>query len=330
MKINLYSSLTITLTLLLTIACKKEVDEKITASESQLPTIAEWLNSQTGEYDSLKLALNRSGLLSKLDGVGYYTLFAQKDNHTTYLAYYYPDLPIDYISNLPTNSLRLALKKNIFRHKINLSYSNKGAYYSTISNTAPDGRFQMCFMDYKLFDTIPRINKAIRVFEANIQASNGVIHVVDRYLASRSLFNFLLDDDSLSYMQQAVSRLRDISYYLENLAPNDKSVKTLLVPSNKAFREFLASDSSINTIYDIDSARLRNILEHHIIKGSNITRVEFVNGQLNSKNGEALTISTNDQISITSSGSATANITYYNIQGENGIMHIIDKVLIPK
>lgn len=105
---------------------------------------------------------------------------------------------------------------------------------------------------------------------------------------------------------------------------NGKGPFTVFAPTNEAFENL-----SGNTLQDLmkpaNKARLQKILKNHVVKGRR--RAKDVAGQtaLASMGGQSLPIqASNDRVRI---GDATIQKT--DIEAENGVVHVIDQVLLP-
>ena len=74
-------------------------------------------------------------------------------------------------------------------------------------------------------------------------------------------------------------------------------------------------------------ADLVAILKHHIV-GARVFSTDLTDGAVTTLNGDVTISATNGTITDGSGG--TANLTSsLNILGTNGVVHVIDKVLIP-
>jgi uncharacterized surface protein with fasciclin (FAS1) repeats len=108
---------------------------------------------------------------------------------------------------------------------------------------------------------------------------------------------------------------------------------TVFAPSNAAFTALLA-DLALTDIAQIPIATLIATLKFHAIQGRTFSS-DLVNGNLTMVSGGLTTItlpsgaSTVATISGFGNGTNTAKITKVNIVARNGVIHVIDKILIP-
>ena len=140
------------------------------------PTIVETaiaVNQATGEFDELIAAVSRAGLVGALNGNRQFTVFAPTD---AAFAELYAALGVDGVDDIPLDTLRAVL----------------------LHHVAPGERFSGDVLDSTRIRTLNRdfvfpsvqggsayIDGA-RIIMADVDASNGVIHVIDSVLAPGS------------------------------------------------------------------------------------------------------------------------------------------------
>ena len=136
------------------------------------PTIVETaiaVNQATGEFDELIAAVSRAGLVSTLNGNRQFTVFAPTD---AAFAELYAALGVDGVDDIPLATLRAVL----------------------LHHVAPGERFSGDVLDATRIRTLNRdfVRPSVdggavfvddaEVLVADVDASNGVIHVIDRVL----------------------------------------------------------------------------------------------------------------------------------------------------
>ena len=140
------------------------------------PTIVETaiaVNQATGEFDELIAAASRAGLVGTLNGNRQFTVFAPTD---AAFAELYVALGVDGVDDIPLDTLRAVL----------------------LHHVAPGERFSDDVLDSTRIRTLNRdfvwpsveggavfVDDA-QVLVADVDASNGVIHVIDRVLVPGS------------------------------------------------------------------------------------------------------------------------------------------------
>lgn len=171
-----------------------------------------------------------------------------------------------------------------------------------------------------------KINSS-NVTTADIMATNGVIHIIDTVLVPSS---FKLNPDPETVVDIALSN-DDFSMLVSLLQKADlvgalqaEGPFTVFAPTNAAFEKLLAA-------LDITAADLMNqpdlskVLLYHVISGK-IMSTDLTDGlEAATLNGEAIKFDLNDGVKANES-----NIIAADIEAGNGVVHVIDTVLIPQ
>ncbi|RDY58299.1 fasciclin domain-containing protein [Flagellimonas nanhaiensis] len=110
---------------------------------------------------------------------------------------------------------------------------------------------------------------------------------------------------------------------------------TVFAPTNAAFSDLLAQLDGFDSLDDFNSQELQNllatILTYHVIVGTAAQSSDLSNGQtLTTLQGATLEVSTEGGVSIGDATDSAANVTTADIQTSNGVVHIINKVLLPQ
>lgn len=95
---------------------------------------------------------------------------------------------------------------------------------------------------------------------------------------------------------------------------------TLFAPSNAAF-DALPADAVGRLQNEVDL--LRRVLSHHMVAGS-LTSTDLVDGELASLDGGALSVVTGDELSV-----GGAMLVDVDITASNGVVHVVDSVIVP-
>ena len=166
-----------------------------------------------------------------------------------------------------------------------------------------------------------------QVIAPDVEAINGVVHVIDAVLVpsfveTSDIVEIASNTDDLSILVSALTKFPDL---VEALETNSGSY-TVFAPTNAAFADLL-SVTGQTELDDIPENVLRRVLEYHVISGSELESGALTDGQTaETLLGESVTVSKNgDQVSIDNSNVANADIT-----AVNGIVHILDAVLVPE
>lgn len=175
----------------------------------------------------------------------------------------------------------------------------------------------------------------IKVQTADIDADNGVIHSIGRVL-NPPVGNIVETAvaSGLDSLVKAVLRATNGPGGDPTLAGTlSTATLTVFAPTNAAFTQLLGA-LSLTNINDIPMPTLLAVLRYHVVAGRAFSS-DLANGNLGMLAGGNTTINltngTTGGPTVTGSGNGgnRSNITATNIVCRNGVVHLIDRVLIP-
>ncbi|HAK77337.1 MAG TPA: hypothetical protein DCR35_05230 [Runella sp.] len=185
-------------------------------------------------------------------------------------------------------------------------------------------------------DGTPYLNHGKSV-KSNILANNGVIHIINRVIPipTQSLAQIIKNTPDFSLFRQATRRAiagdpRLATFYADTLGsfPVDPAY-TMFLPTNQAMIAGKFSQAEINATSPIVLAR---IVSYHIML-SRLFSSFMGNSTLNMFDASYTATLASKSTGLTITGRANptqpANITKTDITATNGLIHVIDKVLIP-
>ena len=127
------------------------------------------VNAQSGEFSDLIAAVQRAGLVDTLNGHRQFTVFAPTDAAFGQL---FATLGVSSVNDIPVDTLRAVL----LYHVVPGRRLSGDVLSSDRIRTVSKG-----FLTPSVHDGSVWINDA-RIVTADVQASNGVIHVIDKVL----------------------------------------------------------------------------------------------------------------------------------------------------
>jgi transforming growth factor-beta-induced protein len=162
------------------------------------------------------------------------------------------------------------------------------------------------------------VNGTSSVIAADVEATNGVIHVVDSVLLPNAFLNIpglVQKNYNLTTLLGLVAERPDI---LEALSDPNGSF-TVFAPTNEAFEDALAA------FPDLTEEQITEILTYHVIAGATVLSTDLEDGaSVETLQGEDITVNLNDGVQINN-----ANVVAADIAGTNGVVHVIDAVILP-
>ena len=105
---------------------------------------------------------------------------------------------------------------------------------------------------------------------------------------------------------------------------------TVFAPNNKAFQDLLDSNNTWNSLDDIPLETLKKVLLFHVLKGKvmkNDLTDTYVNTLATGPNDEALSLQVEVTGAVEFNGDSKPVTT--DILATNGVVHIVDKVMLP-
>jgi len=154
-------------------------------------------------------------------------------------------------------------------------------------------------------------------------ALNGVLHTLDRVMlpANRNIVQTAATKPELATLVAALTAA-GLNDTLSGAGPF-----TLFAPSNDAFASLLAELGVTQAALLADTTQLRNILTYHVLQSRKLVDEIETDSAQTTLQGANFRLNSNDQ--ITDTRGRMANITTADIINTNGVIHIIDKVLLP-
>ncbi|MFN7325805.1 MAG: fasciclin domain-containing protein [Chitinophagales bacterium] len=160
------------------------------------------------------------------------------------------------------------------------------------------------------------VNQA-QVTAVDINADNGIVHVINSVVLPVETVADVAIDNGFTYLTAAVVEARLLPALTNPLAQ-----LTVFAPTNTAF-ENLAAALGTDISGLLANPALGSILLYHVI-GETLLSTELTSGPLTTLNGQAVTISLAGGVTVNNS-----NVSLADLQVYNGVVHVIDAVLVP-
>lgn len=228
-------------------------------------------------------------------------------------------------TNPNSNDLNAILSNHVVVGAAAFSSDLTNSYVNTAAEFAADENLSL----YINTDDGVTLNGTSSVVTADIVASNGVIHTVDAVIDLPTVVTFAVADPNFSTLVQALTELTPSTDFVSVLSAQDGAGSdpfTVFAPTNAAF-DALASIPA--------EADLIPILQHHVVAGANIRSGDLSDGATaTTLEGDMITINlpgTGDNIADITDGAGNTGIGIdaVDVQAINGVIHVVDTVLIP-
>ena len=272
-----------------------------------------------GSFTTLASALQSTGLdtvLGDLDNN--YTVFAPTDAA-------FAKLPAGTLESLTNEQLSDILLYHVLPGKVMSDAAISLAQTTdNMTATAEGSSIALSFVNSMLFAN------GAKVSAADVMATNGVIHVVDTVIlpptsvdmSSQSIVDVAVaDPDNFSTLVTALTAAN-----LVTTLADEEATFTVFAPTNAAFDKI---DSAALAALLADTTALTNVLLTHVVSDSAITALDAyaANGMsLTTASGSDVAVSIDAESGMLMIGDAKVTIT--EIQASNGIIHVIDTVIL--
>jgi len=292
------------------LSCEKDENSNIMTTH----TITD-VASSNPNFSTLVLALKRAGLdVTLANPASSFTVFAPTNAAFTALL---AELKVATLNDIPVETLTKVLLYHVKSGKSTASQITTG-YYSTLANGPVTDSHLSLYVDM----TTTMINGRAKITQTDVMADNGVIHAIDKVLLPMSISDHAVANPVFASLVAALKKANLVT----TLADPTKTY-TVFAPTNDAFAALLMALGV--TLNDLSAATLSPILLYHVVNGyvpaSAVTA------------GYVPTLSTafgkNVSLQISVAGGVklnnTVNVIATDVVATNGIIHVIDKVLLP-
>ena len=306
--------------------CKKSTDDDAANNPAQPKAVTDVV-AEDKNFTILNAAITYAKLGDALKGANL-TVFAPTDAAFQAAGIATPAA----ISTLSTTAVAGILNYHVFNGKTEV------ATFPTAVNTPVQSRGgAVAYVTKTVSGTALMLSvNGARVTQADVQAANGVIHVIDKVLMPPTgsvLAAAQADPGSFSLLVLAVTRAATVNPVLSAAlsSTSNTALLTLFAPTNAAFAA--AGFATPASITAASPATLANILAYHAVP-SVLFSTQLVSGPLttlNQSSNNRITIATsNSAITVKGNRNATpALIRRADVLTNNGLIHVIDQVLMP-
>jgi len=293
-----------------------------TACEDEEPVQENILSLAQGNSDltSLVAAVQRAGLTSALsDGNSQLTVFAP--TNAAFSAF----LSTNGFANVdavPVDVLKQIILNHVVSGEVKSTALTTG-YVSTLATFGTNGPALSLFVNTSGGVTL---NGSVGVTSADVDASNGVVHVVDEVIALPTVVTVATSNPNFTTLVAALTRPGLTTNFVNVLSGSGPF--TVFAPTNDAFSALLTELGAPN-LEAVDNATLEAVLLYHVANG-NVRSTDLTEGMsVSSLGGGTFTIGLAGGAKITDGQDRVSNITATDVQSANGVVHVIDKVIRP-
>jgi transforming growth factor-beta-induced protein len=284
------------------------VDPQVPSTQKSIVEIA----TSDANFSILVDALTKADLVNALSGDGPFTVFAPTNDAFEML---FETLGVNGIEDLSAEALTPILLYHVVGAKAMSSDLSTG-YYETLSAATPDNKG---IVIYAMVDGGVMINNSTNVITADIEATNGVVHVIDEVILPPTVVDIAIQNENFSTLVAAVAKAGLVD------ALKAEGPFTVFAPTNAAFDAAFTA-LGISGLDDLTAEALTPILLYHVVP-DNVLASEVSAGMVPTLNTDS-----NITISVSDAGvmlDGTSKVVATDVQGSNGVIHAIDGVILP-
>jgi uncharacterized surface protein with fasciclin (FAS1) repeats len=276
--------------------------------------------AQNNSLNLLEAAIARAGLTDEINKSNI-TIFAPSDD--AFKAAGYGDASA--INALPVATLQQIIRNHIVNSRI-----DRGAIPTGVNTTYQTALSNSTISVYKASADDISVNKG-KIIQPDNPTTGSVVHVINTILmpATVNITDLVKANTNLSYLAAAIARADASTQSAINAATQNGL--TLFAPTNDAFKA--AGYADVAAIQAASQSTISTLLLYHVLKFSAYSQT-FQNGaDLATAQGTTVrTNASNGKVTLLGKGNGTsvANITTADQVASNGVVHIIDRVLLPQ
>eukprot|EP00965_Chrysotila_dentata_P193513 6175818-Pleurochrysis_carterae.AAC.1 len=271
---------------------------------------------EAGQFNTLlRLVGLIDGLGDTLATNGPFTVLAPTDEA-------FAKLPADTLTSLENNPSELA---RILQYHV----LSGAVYSSSITDGLEVNALSGDPMTFSVEDGVVTINDSAEVTTADVTAANGVLHIIDTVLIPPaeeelgSIVQVAVEAGSFNTLLAAASAVPGLVEQLTG-----EGSYTLFAPTDAAFVKIAPTPEALQAIV-ADVPALTRILQYHLLSTA-VESSALSNGlEVRTVLGQKISFDLSGTTPIIVGATNGANITATDIAASNGVIHVIDTVLIP-
>lgn len=283
-------------------SCEKDDEPVMDQDQPEEYSIAGFASSSE-DFSILVEALVKTDLVSTLDSEGDFTVFAPDNNAFKNL---FMVLGVSGIQDIPAETLKPILLYHVLGESMKSDMIIDG-YYSSLSPA--QGRTVSMYIGTS--DGVS-INGSAQVTSADIETTNGVIHAIDAVILPPTIVDIASQNGNFDSLVAAVL---------------GAGLAETLSDAGGTFTVFAPIDAAFAALGDNVPSDLTPILLYHVL-GSAVYADEISSGIISSLNSSDPEIA----VEVSDAGvmlNGSAKVIATDIVGTNGVIHVIDQVLLP-
>lgn len=261
-----------------------------------------------GQFNTLVTAVKAAGLVETLQGEGPFTVFAPTDEA-------FAAIPEEQLAALLKPEAKKQLAGVLLYHVVPGKVTSDQVTKVNGASTANGQRVDIAVKDNKV------MVDGATVVKTDIQCDNGVIHVIDAVILPepRTIPEVAADAKAFSTLIAAAKA----AGLVETLSGDDNL--TVFAPTDDAFAA-LPNGTVESLLKPENKDKLKAVLTYHVVPGRVYSTDALEAGKATTVQGSDVNIAVEGESAMVND----AKLLKTDIDASNGVIHVIDKVLLPK
>jgi uncharacterized surface protein with fasciclin (FAS1) repeats len=313
-------------------ACGSDDDETSTPAETTETTAAAEsstivdIAAGNDSFSTLVAAVQAAELVETLSGEGPFTVFAPTNEA-------FEALPEGALEDLllaeNKDTLTGILTYHVVAGEVFAADLSDGQEVETVQ-----GGILTVGIDGDAVTLTDEMGNTVNIIDTDIEADNGVIHVIDGVVmpagdemaegeAMGTIVDIAAGNESFSTLVAAVQAAE----LVETLS--GEGPFTVFAPTDDAFAAL--PEGTVDTLLLPENKdQLTAVLTYHVVAGK-VMAADLSDGQeVETVQGEILTVNIDgDSVTLTDATGNTVNVVDTDIEADNGVIHVIDGVVLP-
>ncbi|MEM8862744.1 MAG: fasciclin domain-containing protein, partial [Chloroflexota bacterium] len=277
-----------------------------------------------GRFETLVAAVTAADLVETLSGEGPFTVFAPTDDAFAAL----PEGTVESLLEDPSGALTDVLLYHVVAGAVEAETVVGLDSASTVGGSD---------VSIAVVDEGVVLNNSVNVIITDIIADNGVIHVIDAVLLPPSMMaeEEMMEEEMMEEATQTIAEIAseagtfntlvaalDAAGLVDTFAGEGDF--TVFAPTDDAFAAL--PEGTVESLLEDPSGALTDILTYHVVEGSVLAETVVTLDSATTLLGEDVSIAVVDGGVVLNDA---VNVVTTDIKATNGVIHVIDAVLLP-
>lgn len=274
-------------------------------------------------FSLLVAALTRADLVTTFTNAGTFTVFAP-----TNAAFTDAGLTLEVINNTPIPALTEILKNHVLGSTKTASELTTGYVKTLAKGAASTTNFLDMYVD---LTSGVKLNGVATVDNSapNVGATNGVIHVVNKVINLPTIATHAVANPAFNTLESIVTGASQAGVLA---VLTGTTAYTVFAPTDAAFSAFnteLTTTANPTGLAGVSAANVTKVLQYHVIPGNKLAADLSAGSTSTALVGQNFILALTPTVKITDINGRISNVTPANVQCTNGVIHVLDKVLLP-